>query len=175
MPESNTPKDYTAYATKAPTALHESYKAWLEAKVGGDVALDLKTIQLAVVLYGDYQRSPERAADKAREDAQAAEKKALLEGKKAKATTTRQQRLHAKALEAAKVFRDAGIALPADIQAGIDALAPKVEPSADEVRAEAAVARREASSDSTKDDEPKVETPAVTPKPRRTTKAKVDA
>lgn len=130
-------KDFSQYASKEPTPLHVSYKTWLAEKIGiGADALDLKTIQLAVVLYGDYQASPERKADKAREDAQAAERKAAQAAKSGKATTTRQQRLHAKALEAAKTLQAAGIELPAEIQAGIDALTPKVEPAPAPVKVE---------------------------------------
>ncbi len=45
-----------AMLEKAPTALHEDFKTWLEKETGAK-DLDIKAIQLATVLRGDFQKS----------------------------------------------------------------------------------------------------------------------
>lgn len=66
-------------AKKAPTQLHKDFAEWLTAQTGHEA--DVKTVQLAVLLIGEYQKSPERQA--AREAAQQANATALAERKAA--------------------------------------------------------------------------------------------
>ncbi|MCA1706263.1 MAG: hypothetical protein LC808_24555 [Actinobacteria bacterium] len=72
-------------AGKAPTQLHKDFAEWLTAQTGHQA--DPKTVQLAVTLLGEYQKSPERqAARKAAKQANAtvlAERKAKAEEKAA--------------------------------------------------------------------------------------------
>lgn len=48
-------KDFTKYADKSATPNHETFAAWLREQTG--VEVDLKTVQLAISLYGDFQSS----------------------------------------------------------------------------------------------------------------------
>lgn len=81
---------------KEPSHLHKAYAVWIEERTG--VAVDVKAVQLAVVLYQKYQRSPENAERREQEreekdakaaeakearDKAAAEKKAKLEAERA--------------------------------------------------------------------------------------------
>lgn len=116
-------RELAGYAEKAPTHLHEGYAVYLKEKVGygpeapaeGEVATDewkhfVKTIQLAVVLYGRYQKSPENAARKVVEaqerDAKADEAKEAraraAEEKKAAAAAAKEKADAAKAAEGEK-------------------------------------------------------------------------
>lgn len=70
-------------AAVAPTALHESFAAWLTEQTG--VEVDLKTVQLVTIFRMDFQASPENQADlKARKEAAAAKRKGAAERKKAR-------------------------------------------------------------------------------------------
>lgn len=86
-------KDFTAYATKTPTSLHVHYAAWLQEKTGitfpegTDVA---KITQLAVSLYHDYQASPE---NKARREAEQANKTPKTPSKAAAALSAAEQEI----------------------------------------------------------------------------------
>jgi hypothetical protein len=81
--KTNTPKNYEAIATKAPTQLHEDFAQWLYIQTG--VKVDLKTVQLVSVLRMDFQASPENQKNLADRKAKAAAaKKASAERKKAK-------------------------------------------------------------------------------------------
>lgn len=66
-------KDFTVYATKAPTSLHVHYAGWIQEKTGLELAVEndvmSKIVQLAVTLYHDYQASDENKARKAAEQA----------------------------------------------------------------------------------------------------------
>lgn len=66
-------KDFTTYATKAPTSLHSHYAEWMQEKVGMTFTASAddvtKIVQLAVTLYHDYQASDENKARKAAESA----------------------------------------------------------------------------------------------------------
>lgn len=116
-----------AYMTKEPTHLHHGYADYLKDKVGygpdkndtqawGDF---VKTIQLAVVLYGRYQKSEENEARKVREreekeaaaEAAKAEKAAAAEAKKAekaKADASKAAEKEAEGTDDVKVARKPG-------------------------------------------------------------------
>ena len=83
-------------ADKEPSHLHKAYAVWIEERTG--VKVDVKAVQLAVVLYQKYQKSPENAERREQEreekeakaaeakearDKAAAEKKAKAEAEKA--------------------------------------------------------------------------------------------
>jgi predicted ribosome quality control (RQC) complex YloA/Tae2 family protein len=101
-------REFAGHMDKEPTHLHRGYAVYLKEKVGygpeapaeGEAPSDewkhfVKTIQLAVVLYGKYQKSPENAARKV-DEAQERDAK-LEEAKEAKA----------KAAEAKKAEKEA--------------------------------------------------------------------
>lgn len=71
MSETTKTRDYSQYATKAPTGLHVGLVEFIEAKTG--IKVSAKDVQLAVALYADYQASPE---NKARAEAEKAEREA---------------------------------------------------------------------------------------------------
>lgn len=100
--------ELSEYMDKEPTHLHRGYGEWLKEKTGygPDAPADgeepsaewkhfIKTIQLAVVLYGRYQKSPENAARKVEE---ARERDERIENEKSE---------RAKAAEAKKVEKAA--------------------------------------------------------------------
>lgn len=89
-------REFAGHMDKEPTHLHNGYAVYLKDKVGygpeapaegeepsAEWKHFVKTIQLAVVLYGKYQKSPENAARKIEEakerDAKAAQAKAAKE------------------------------------------------------------------------------------------------
>lgn len=102
----STAKNYTAYVTKAPTPLHEFYAGWIAEKTGFEP--DLKAVQIAVNLYGDFQKSPEWIAerDRLRAEAEAA-KLAVKAGKKP--GTTKAEREAKKIADALEALKAAGI------------------------------------------------------------------
>jgi len=55
------PAPRAALAEKDPTPLHENFANWLTRETGYEV--DLKTVQLAAVLRGAFQKSEENQAD----------------------------------------------------------------------------------------------------------------
>jgi hypothetical protein len=91
-------REFAGHMDKEPTHLHRGYGVWLKEKVGygpeapadGEEPSDewkhfVKTIQLAVVLYGKYQKSPENAARKVEEAAEREEKAEQAKAERAKA------------------------------------------------------------------------------------------
>jgi len=102
----STAKNYTAYVTKAPTPLHEFYAGWIAEKTGFEP--DLKAVQIAVNLYGDFQKSPEWIAERDRLRAEAdAAKLAAKVGKKP--GTTKAEREAKKIADALEALKAAGI------------------------------------------------------------------
>ena len=65
-------------ADKEPSHLHKAYAVWIEERTG--VKVDVKAVQLAVVLYQKYQKSPENAE---RREQEREEKEAKAEAEKA--------------------------------------------------------------------------------------------
>lgn len=64
MPKTPTPAappTLAHLAEKEPTALHENFAAWIESETG--YRPDLKTVQLAAVLRGAFQKSEANQAD----------------------------------------------------------------------------------------------------------------
>lgn len=95
------------YMDKEPTHLHKGYAVYLKEKVGygpeapaegeepsAEWKHFVKTIQLAVVLYGKYQKSPENAARKIEENRE-------REAKAAEAAAAREEAAKKKAAEKA--------------------------------------------------------------------------
>lgn len=103
-----------SYRSKPPTHLHYGYADWLKEKTGyGPDKSDteawekfVKDIQLAVVLYGRYQKSDENEARKVREkeEREAAQEKAAAEREAAKAEKAKEREA---AKEKAKADKEA--------------------------------------------------------------------
>jgi len=53
-------KQFAAYADKAPTSNHEAFAEWIEKQTG--VQVDAKSVQLALLLVPQWQKSPENHA-----------------------------------------------------------------------------------------------------------------
>lgn len=103
----NEAKSYDQYLSKAPTGLHQEYAKWLSDKVGIPAEqVDIKTVQLAVTLYGAYQKSPERAAAKEREAELKGLREAELQAAKAASGSTKVQREAKKALTAVEQLKE---------------------------------------------------------------------
>ena len=107
--DENVELEYGDLADKEPSHLHKHYAVWIEERTG--VAVDVKAVQLAVVLYQKYQKSPENAERREQEreekeakeaEAKQAREKAAAE-KKAKAEAERAEKAEkAKAAKADK-------------------------------------------------------------------------
>lgn len=69
-------RDYSSYQDKAPGDLHTTFATWISDKTG--IKVDAKSVWLAVVLHGDFQRSPE---NKARNAERKANKEATLKAR----------------------------------------------------------------------------------------------
>jgi len=102
---------------KDPTSLHENYGVWLKEKTGYPVDADapaegeepsekwtafIKSIQLAVVCYASFQRSPERRDQKAAEADAKEAREAEAKEARSKAKAEKEAEREAKLQEAAK-------------------------------------------------------------------------
>lgn len=69
--------EYAHYLDKDPSELHELCAEWIQDRTGYE--MDLRTVQLVLVLYSKFQRSPENKADIEERRKRAAENKAAAE------------------------------------------------------------------------------------------------
>lgn len=74
-------RDYSQYLTKAPSSLHEGFAKYIQEKTGVET-VDVKVIQLALALHGEYQASPENKARQEQEKVEREAAKAAAQGAK---------------------------------------------------------------------------------------------
>lgn len=92
--------EYGDLADKEPSHLHKAYAVWIEEKTG--VAVNVKDVQLAVVLYQKYQKSPENIERREAEREEKAELAAAKKEERDKAAAAKKEKAEAERAEKAE-------------------------------------------------------------------------